>query len=287
VTSRASYFSGDAHPVVFEGYQINLARMVSLANAIKPGDIPPQVLVRVVSEDLGTEGRDFFGEGLSEQLFDTPAAVARVWRSTAGRRTITLSAAQTRDPNDRDLSFEWHLLQGDSDKVKIEPTEDGRQATITLDWHEPFAISEDNPLVSSRIDIGVFAHNGVHDSAPAILSVWCPPEQARTYAPGPDGAPQVVSIDYAARPEAYADPMLVARADWRDDYHYAEDGTLTGWTRSRGPDGPPPEDFTADGNRILSPGRAEVPAYPLTRDEKGDLLVQELSSGQVLDTPTR
>ena len=28
--------------------------------------------------------------------------------------------------------------------------------------------------------------------------------------------------------------MLIARADWRDDYHYAPDGSLTGWTRIRG-----------------------------------------------------
>ncbi len=285
VTSRADYLSGKANPAVFEAYDINLARMVSLANSIRPDAIPPQVLVRVVSEDLGTEGVDFFGEGLSEQLFDTPAAIARVWRSSAGRRGLTLTAEDTRDPNDRPLAFEWRLLQGDPDKVKIEPSEDGRQAKITLDWHEPFRISEDNPLVSSRIDIGVFANNGKHDSAPAILSVYCPPDQARTYAEGPEGGPRIVSIDYAARPDAYADPMLAARAGWRDDYHYDADGALTGWTRTRGPDGPPPEAFTATGNRVLSASRVEVPAYPLNRDDKGGLVVEELSSGQILDLP--
>ena len=28
--------------------------------------------------------------------------------------------------------------------------------------------------------------------------------------------------------------MLMARADWRDDYAYDPDGTLLGWTRTRG-----------------------------------------------------
>ncbi len=289
VLSRDDYFSGAAHPAAFEGYNINLARMVSLANSIRPGDIPPQVRIRVLSEDLGTEGRDYFGEGLSEQLFDTPAAIARVWRSSAGRRTLTLSAEDTRDPNDRPLTFHWQLLQGDAARVRIEPSEDGRQARITLDWHDPFRISEDNPLTSSRIDIGVFANNGVHDSAPAILSVYCPPEEARSYAPGPDGAPRLVSIDYAARPETYADPMLIARADWRDDYHYAADGTLAGWTRSRAAADGATEEFAADGARILTrrpdgrPARAEIPAYVLDRTPQGALVVGELSSGRVVD----
>ena len=186
VTSRAAYFSGDAHPAAFEAYNINVARMVSLANSIEPGAIPPQVRIRVLSEDLGVEGVDFFGQGLSEQLFDTPAAIARVWRSRAGRRTMLVTAEDTRDPNGRPLRFEWHLLQGDPARVKIEPQDGGRRARITLDWHDPFRISEDNPVISSRVDIGVFAHNGAHDSAPALLSWYCPPE-SRTYAPGPDG----------------------------------------------------------------------------------------------------
>ena len=117
--------------------------------------------------------------------------------------------------------------------MTIEPLDGGREARITLDWHEPFRISEDNPLVSSRVDIGVFADNGAHDSAPAILSVFFPPHEARRYEPGPDGVPRIAAIDHAARPEVYADPLLLPRADWRDDFHYAADGALTGWTRSR------------------------------------------------------
>ena len=57
--------------------------MVSLANAIEPDAIPAEVRLAVLEEDLGTEGVDYFGEGLSEQLFDTPGAIARIWRSKA------------------------------------------------------------------------------------------------------------------------------------------------------------------------------------------------------------
>jgi YD repeat-containing protein len=277
VTSRASYFSGEAHPAAFEAYNINLARMVSLANSIEPGAIPPQVRIRVLEEDLGTEGVDFFGQGLSEQLFDTPAAVARIWRSKAGRRSMLVTAGDTRDPNGRPLTFEWHLLQGDPGRVKIEPLGDGRTARITLDWHDPFRISEDNPVVTSRVDIGVFVNNGVHDSAPAMLSWYFPPE-SRTYAPGPDG-PRILAVDHT--PKTYADPMLFPRAGWRDDYAYDAAGRLTGWTRHRQGRS---EAFTAAGARILTrdPLRTEPVIHALRRS--GDtLVIDELSPGAPLD----
>jgi hypothetical protein len=273
VTSRESYLSGDAHPAAFEAFNLNLARMVSLANSIAPDAIPPQVRIRVLDEDLGLEGIDYFGQGLSEQLFDTPAAVARIWRSKAGRRAMLVTAEDTRDPNGRRLRFEWRLLQGDPAKVRIEPL--GNRARITLDWHGPFRISEDNPVTSSRIDIGVFAHNGAHDSAPAIISWYCPPE-TRVYAPGPE--PRILAIDHV--PKGYADPMLLPRADWRDEFVY-RDGRLTGWTRRR------PgrvEEFTADGERIVTraPLRTEPVVHALRRAGER-LVVDELPPGPGLD----
>jgi hypothetical protein len=287
IQSREAYFSGAAHPVVFERPQINSARMVSLANSIQPGDIPAQVRLRMEAEDPAHQGVDYFGRGLSEELFDTPGAIARIWRSKAGRRTMTVSAADSRDVNGRPLAFEWRLLQGDPAKVRVEPLDGGARARITLDWHDPFQISEATPLTTARVDIGVFANNGVHDSSPAILSVYFPPLEARTYAEGPDGAPRILSIDHAARPDAYADPLLLARADWRDDYVYDEGGSLTGWTRSRA--GRAPEEFTAAGNRILtrradgSPERAEAVAYAVRQDVGGVLVVEELSAGGIVE----
>jgi hypothetical protein len=287
IRSREAYLSGAAHPAVFERPQINAARMVSLANSIEPGDIPAQVRLRMEEEDAGTEGVDFFGRGFTEQLFDTPGSIARIWRSKEGRRSMTVSAAQSRDVNGRPLAFEWRLLQGDPAKVRIEPLDDGQRARITLDWHDPFAISEENPLITRRVDIGVFANNGVHDSAPAFVSVFFPSHETRSYDADPDGTPRILSIDYASPPDAYADPLLLARADWRDDYAYAEDGTLLGWTRSRADRDP--EDFAADGTRILSrredggPETGETVSYVLRQAPNGDLLVGELSTGQIVD----
>ena len=273
VRSRESYFSADAHPAAFEAWQINLARMVSLAQSIRPGDLPAEARIRAVEEDLGTEGVDFFGEGLSERLFDTPQAAARIWRSTQGRRSMVLSAEDSRDANGRALKFDWRLLQGDPDKVTIEPLDGGARARVTLDWHEPFPISKDNPVKSSRVDIGVFANNGVHDSAPAILSWTFPSRETRVYAAGPDGAPRIVSVDYAdpAKAGVYADPLLYPRADWRDAYRYAADGTPLGWTRVR--DGAETV-FGPDGARAET-GAGGILRYPLVPRPDGTLAVEE------------
>ena len=284
VTSRALYMSAAAWAAASPPWDINAARMVSLANSVEADAIPPQVRVAVETEDLGTEGVDFFGEGLSEQLFDTPAAIARIWRSKAARRSLVVSAAETRDPNGRALAFEWRLLQGDPRHVTIEPLDEaGRRARITLDWTGPFPISKENPIRSARVDIGVFASNGVHDSAPAILSWYMPPSEIREIETGPDGAPRTARIAHAdpAAAATYADPMLMPRADWSDRFTYGEDGALTGWVRSRA--GAPDAIFAPDGRRLPEAGSAAADpgpvaravAYPLARDPEGRLVVRE------------
>jgi hypothetical protein len=283
IRSRESYLSGAAHPAVFEGRDINLARMVSLAQAIAPDALPAEARLAVIEEAPGEEGRDFFGTGLSEQIFDTPSAVARIWRSSAGRRSMLLSAEASRDANGRPLAFEWRLLQGDPDRVRIEPEDGGARARVTIEWHDPFPRSATDRQTTTRVDIGVFAHNGVHDSAPAILSWYFPPNETRIYETGPDGAPRIAAIKYAdpAKAGIYADPLLVPRAEWRDVYAYAEDGTPLGWTRERTGR---QDAFAPDGTRILTtdaagrPLRTEPVAYPLGPGPDGTILVQEISA---------
>ena len=63
VTSREDYFSGAAHPAAFEGYNINLARMVSLANAITPDTIPAESRIRVPGGGSRHRGGGLFRRG--------------------------------------------------------------------------------------------------------------------------------------------------------------------------------------------------------------------------------
>ena len=91
-----------------------------------------------------------------------------------------------------------------------------------------------SPVLSARVDIGVFADNGVHDSAPAIVSLLLPaPRDPPLRARRRTGASRIAAIDHADPGKAglYLDPMLMARADWRDDYAYDADGRLAGWRR--------------------------------------------------------
>lgn len=190
---------------------------------------------------------------------------------------MILSAEDSRDANGRPLTFHWRLLQGDPAKVRIEPLDGGARARVTLDWHDPFRISEENDQITSRVDIGVFADNGAHDSAPAILSWTFPAHETRVYETGPDNAPRVVSIDYADPGKAgiYADPLLYPRARWRDVYRYAADGRRLGWTRRR-PDGSETA-YGPDGLRADAETDAAV-AYALLRGVDETLSVMESSA---------
>ncbi len=250
VTSRADYLSGAAHPSVFDSLAIAPERMIALANSLTPNDIPPLVILSVLQEDF--TGKAGLADQ-SERLFDTPSAIARVWRSPAFSRSMLVSAAATRDPNDRVLTFNWVLLRGDPTAVRIEVLEArGQTARISLDWQDRRPVDPHTPLLSDRVDIAVFAHNGVHDSAPGFVSVSFPTHQVRRYAPGPDGTMRLAEVDYdAKRRGAFFDPMLHWSAPWRDVYHHDVAGRLTGWTRIGGEN---PLSFGADGK--LSDGRS-------------------------------
>ncbi|WP_147438931.1 hypothetical protein [Roseovarius spongiae] len=232
VLSRESYLSGLAHPSVMPGDQINLMRMVGLANALTPETTPPMVRLAVLSETPATEGRDYFGEGLNERLFDTPAAVARLWRSHVARRSMVVSVEATRDPMGRAPDFAWRLLRGDPARTRVEPL-DGRglRARITLDWQLPRPAPGRPDIRSNRVDIGVFARNGDYDSMPGLISFLLPQHETRRYGAGPDGALRIESRDFRAPEGVYADPALFPRAEWRDVYRYDGSGMLLGWER--------------------------------------------------------
>ena len=232
VRGRAGYISGAAHPTVFGAGRINLVAMVGIANALAPDAIPPLVRLTVESETAAEEGVDFFGAGLSEMLFDTPAAIARVWRAPVHRREMVLSAAATRDPNGREMRFTWALLHGDPKRTRITPLDAaGRRARLEIDWQAPRPVAGRMDMISPRIDIGVFAENGAAISAPAFVSILLPAHERRRYENGPDGRMRVAEID-RARPEGtYADPLIFPDTPWRDVYAYDARGRPAGWTR--------------------------------------------------------
>jgi hypothetical protein len=273
ITGRDEYLTGVAHPPVFDGATLDVERMVRIAHALEPADVPPLVRLEVEEEDLGRPGIDYFEAGPAEKLFDTVSAVARVARSARERRRMVATVAKTEDPNGKPLSFTWRLLHGDPERVRIRPLDPlGTRVEILVDWH-PRAVYPGSDLPSARVDVGVFADNGVHLSAPALLTWYFPPNERRTYEDVPataaadrtddvngDSPRRIVSIERlpATGRERYADPMVVTPAVWTDTYHYSDRGDLLGWTRSR-PDAAA-EEFTADGRLIVTRDDAGKPA---------------------------
>jgi len=240
VTSREDYLSGVAHPPVFSGLQVSGGRMVAQAAEMRPEDIPPLVSVRVIEEDFSSRAGL---AGLSERLLDSPAAIARLWRNVAWEREMRVSVADTVALDGQELTFEWRLLRGDPDLVRIDPEgPDGRTARLRIAWHDPWnevGVGRKNREYErrvSRVDIGVFANNGVHDSAPALISIDFPEHQIRQYTNGENGF-RLTSIDYDARGrKAYFDPLLYWSAPWTDTARYDDAGLLLGWDR-RGAEG--------------------------------------------------
>ncbi len=248
VQSDDDYLSGKAHPVVFQSSELDGLRMVQMAHDLTLESLPAIVRVKVTGEDLGIPGRDYFHPNPAERLCDTPAAIARIYRSSAFQRRMVIDAAESVEFNGRSLKFRWVVLQGDPDRVHIRPLDrNGSRAEMIIEWHDRAAVPRLNGMQTNRVDIGVFALNGVTISLPSFVSSFTLANEKRTY----NDKQQIQSIDYvdADVSRLYVDPLIDIPKSWRDEYHYDSDDELLGWTRTF--PGAPPLEFSADGRLIV------------------------------------
>lgn len=208
VKTDADYLQGKAHPPVFDAAQLDEERMVMLAHAMTRSTVPALVVLEMLKEDTPSAGRDFFEIATvkDEKLGTSPFAMARIFRGAERQRQYTLSAARSADVMSRPLTMKWVLLQGDAKRVSIKPTDDGKKASITVDWHP--AVQASTGITSHRVDIGVFANNGMGWSAPAIFSIFMLPNETRFY----DATGRLEQICYEA---GNPDPGLPATTDLR------------------------------------------------------------------------
>ncbi len=155
---------------------------------------------------MPVRGVDYFEPELTEKLGDTPVVVARVFRGSKYLRKMVVSAEGSRDLNNRPLKYYWAVLRGDPAKIKIEYRNASRSvAEITVPYQDRSPIAKDSPLESSRIDIGVFVHNGAYYSPPAFVTFYALDNEARTYSA--DGRP--LEIGYGVGTSS------VSVADWK------------------------------------------------------------------------
>lgn len=248
VHSDEDYLSGKAHPTVFDGSLVDVDRMVEMAHAMKKEEIPPIALLRILKEAQPDPSRDYFDAQPSEAPLTTPFAIARVCNATGFWREMIVTGADSLEANKRPLEYHWVVLRGDPELVKIEEVSGNRDARrIRIGYHTRRPIQPGADIESSRVDIAVFANNGVYYSAPAFLSFMFPENETRVY----DDQKRIQSVDYRGSIGNYVDPALVAERLWKDDYHYDGTGKLTGWTRTRGRN---QEEFNAKGE-LLVPGK--------------------------------
>lgn len=246
------YFAGQAHPTVFAAANLDPLAMVRRAHELRADSLPPLARFQVIREDEPVIDRDFFDFLPHQRLFDTPCAVARVYKSSASALHFTLDASASRDLHDRLLRYRWEILRGDAERIDIKKANaNGSVVDVMVPWHERRPVTPGSKLESNRVDLALFVSSGGPWSAPAFFSVYCPDNQKRIY----DDRGRPLSIDYSLR--HYHDPFIEHARNWRDEYHYhSETGELLGWTRHR--QGQDPQEFTPEGRLVL------------TKDENGD-----------------
>jgi hypothetical protein len=188
---------------------------------------------------------------------------------------LTLDAQSSRDINGKPLIFRWVVLRGDGSRIEIEKLEDkGSVVEVRVPWHDRRPVLPGSALESNRVDVGLFVGNGDHWSAPAILSVYFPDNQKRTFAE--DG--RIESIDYSI--DNYVDPFLENSRNWRDDYRYDDKGNLLGWTRFRKDEAE--QQFSVDGYLVLEATKdgtpiRTVPVRYIPKKIEGDQVIIEQS----------
>jgi len=264
VRSEEAYLTGEAHPTVFRGDRLRFVAMARRAQALSEETVPPLVRLRVLDEAPGPdrEARNYI-DPLPERLVETDSVVARVWRGFHAEWRVAVDASESVGLAGRPLSFRWVVLRGDPDRVRVGTRRpDGSLAEIVAAYPERRQPRSGGP-VSSRIDVGCFAHDGHHWSAPGFVTVYGLPEEERRYSA--DG--RLLEITY--RTDVVVDPRLSGLKGWTDTYRYDEEGRLLGWTRQSGTT---QRAFTRHGflvGEVDEDGRPAV-GYPVTYSYRED-----------------
>jgi YD repeat-containing protein len=266
------YLDGAAHPTAFDMKSVATEplaeRLIDLAQAMRPTDVPALTQIVVESETAVGPPPEPFASLAAERLLDTPEAVARIAIGPAVLRRYRLRAVLN-ESDGRPGRIVWRVLRGAG--VRLTPlATDGAAVEITAPWQEPTPVPGGGRLTSTRIDVAAFAETVAGLGPPSFFSVFFPRD--RVVKTGPDG--RLLSIDHR-RPKdgPYVDPALFPHRDWRDTLQYDTQGRLLGWTRLR--DGVETEHDRL-GGQILSrdeQGRARlsrVIEYGLAPSRKGD-----------------
>ncbi len=180
VQAPEDYFTGKAHPPVFDGSQIDEVKMIRIAHEMTPDKIPPVVIMQIVEETQIEPGKNYFeiNGNWPWKLSDTPVSIGRILRGNEAEHDMLISFGKTINPAKSPVSMRAQILQGDARFVRIESNEGKPGMRIRVRWAPP--VITPTGIRSHRIDIGIFADNG-SISAPAIISFYMLPNEMHFY----------------------------------------------------------------------------------------------------------
>ena len=195
VLTDSDYLSGLAHPTVFEGAQLDPVKMMTAAHNMTLDTLPPLVQLHLVDSDQQEHQHTYLDTDKSELLASTPGSIAFIHRRTANTMRVTISAEHSQDSQNRDLTYHWVVLRGDSSQIKIHERLGGAVAEIVVPYPIRRPISPDALIESNRIDIGVFVSvDGIY-SPPAFITFFGLDNERRIY----DRFGRLYSIAYNAQ----------------------------------------------------------------------------------------
>lgn len=210
VVTGEDYFAGKAHPPVFDGKQIDEEKMVRIAHEMTPDKLPPVVIMEVVEETKIEPGANYFEPAGSFpwQISDSPVSIGRILRGNEAAHGMLISLEKTLNPVKSPMQMRAVLLQGDPRFVRIETGPNKSAMRVSVRWQPPMLTA--TGIRSHRIDIGIFADNGVSISAPAILSFYMLPNEMHFY----DDKGRVSEIHYQTHNPDFGLPSTDTDPRW-------------------------------------------------------------------------
>lgn len=210
VRTPEDYFTGKAHPVVFDGSQIDEAKMIQIAHDMTPETVPPVVVIQVLEETKIESGKNYFElpGNYPWQLSDTPFSIARILRGNEAEHGMLLSFEKTLNLTKKPLAMRAQVLQGDPRFVRIDNSEGKGVMRLRVRWQPP--VINATGIRSHRIDIGIFADNGANISAPAIISFYMLPNEMHFY----DEQGRVSEIHYQTHNPDFGLPVTDTDPRW-------------------------------------------------------------------------
>lgn len=248
VKTEADFMSGKAQRPVLRFADIDAKKVVDAAagmSAEAPLPITPFLDQEKTKSLSGLPVMDLW-DAPYDHPFHAMSACHAAFFARGGERTFCCTAGLCPVKQGK---LVWKVLQGDEKKVRIFPkAEDMSEIRLEVDYHKVFdvTLSDGTKQKTSRVDVGCFLvdTNGVA-SVPAIVSIYFMPNETREF----DKDGRLVSIDYAKRQIERYCPNLCPKGDWKDVFHWTDDGQLSGWTRTYadGPGGVKTNEFTREG----------------------------------------